>query len=204
MAALRIAATITLLAIFAFCIAPTPTPAVTTVRLQPPAAAPALLPSEDTLVASPIPQQRDYLSEEEADKIRDARIPSAKVKLFLNFAADRLKKFQYELDRTSAEYRKDETLNGLLNAYSGCIDDAADIISLSMEKQEDIRAGVKDMQSRAKEFLGTLKKIQSTGRDLDAYKETLDDAIEGTQDALQDIQNDLKEMTPPPTRRPQS
>jgi hypothetical protein len=150
------------------------------------------------------PQVKDYLSEEEADKIREARLPDAKVKLFLNFAADRLKKFQYELDRTSPEYHKDETLNGLLNAYSGCIDDAADIISLSMEKQEDIRLGVKDMQARGKVFLTTLKGIQSKGTNIAAYKDTLDDAIEGTQDALQDIQNDLKEMTPPPTRRPQS
>jgi len=155
-------------------------------------------------VAAVGPQQKDYLSEEEADKIREARMPDAKVKLFLNFAADRLKKFQYEQERTAPEYHKDEMLNGLLNAYSGCIDDAADIISLSMEKQEDIRAGVKDMQTRAKGFLVTLKAIESKGLNLEAYKETLDDAIEGTQDALQDIQNDLKEMTPPPTRRPQS
>jgi hypothetical protein len=196
------AATTTLLALLALCASSAPAHAASRTNPQPRPAARLLSPK--AINSNPLPQERDYLSEEEADKIRDARIPSAKVKLFLNFAADRLKKFQYELDRTSPEYRKDETLNGLLNAYSGCIDDAADIISLSMEKQEDIRAGIKDMQSRAKEYLATLKKIQSTGRDLDAYKETLDDAIEGTQDALQDIQNDLKEMTPPPTRRPQS
>jgi hypothetical protein len=168
--------------------------------------APGMLWAREPLYAGTAmaPQVKDYLSEEEADKIREARLPDAKVKLFLNFAADRLKKFQYELDRTSPEYHKDETLNGLLNAYSGCIDDAADIISLSMEKQEDIRAGVKDMQARAKVFLTTLKGIQAKGTNIEAYKETLDDAIEGTQDALQDIQNDLKEMTPPPTRRPQS
>jgi len=151
----------------------------------------------------PEPQQRDYLSEEEADKIREADTPNARVKLFLGFAADRLKKFQYELDRTLPQSHRGEMLNGLLNAYQGCIDDAADIISLAVEKRQDARAGVKEMQSKGKEYLATLQKIKEKGTDLENYKDTLEDAIEGTQDAIRDAQEAEKEMSPPPVRRPQ-
>jgi hypothetical protein len=152
--------------------------------------------------ASP-PQKRDYLSEEEADKIRDADSPDARVKLYLTFAADRLKKFQYEIERTQPQARRSETLNGLLNAYSGCVDDAGDVISLAIEKQKEIRMGIKEMQSKGKEFLVTLHKFEQN-KDVDSYKETLDDAIEGTEDAVQDAEKGEKDMAPPPVRRPQS
>jgi chromosome segregation ATPase len=162
-----------------------------------------------SLLAAPVshaatPQKRDYLSEEEADKIRDADTPNARVKLFLSFAADRLKKFQYELERTQPESRRGETLNGLLNAYSACVDDAADVMSLAIEKQQEIRAGIKEIQSKGKEFLTTLHKFEQKNPDLDAYKQTLDDAIEGTEDAIHDAEKAEKELSPTPTRRPQS
>lgn len=149
------------------------------------------------------PQKRDYLSEEEADKIRDAETLDLRVKLFLSYAADRLKKFQYEEERTLPQARRSETLNGLLNAYSGCVDDAGDVISLAIEKQKDIRAGIKAMQTDGKQFLETLHKFEKN-KDVDSYKETLDDAIEGTEDAVQDAEKAEKEMSPPPVRRPQS
>ncbi len=110
------------------------------------------------------PQKKEYLSDEEADKIREAETPNLRVKLYLSFAADRLKKFQYQLDRTLPQSRRGETLNGLLNAYSGCIDDAADIISLAVEKQQEIRAGIKEMQSKGKEYLGHAGKTRKEPR----------------------------------------
>lgn len=152
---------------------------------------------------TPTPQKKEYLSDEEADKIRNADSPNMRVKLYLTYAADRLKKFQYELDRTMPQSRRGETLNGLLNAYSGCIDDGADVISLAVEKQQDIRAGIKEMQSKGKEYLATLEKIQQKGTDLESYKETLEDAMDGTKDAISDAAKSEKEMAPPPVRRPQ-
>ncbi len=149
------------------------------------------------------PQQpkKDYLTETEADKIRDAMLPPERIKLFVSFAEDRLKKFQYELARATPEGRRSEILNSLLNAYSGCLDDAADQIALAQEKQIDIRGPLKTMQSKAKEFLETLNKLNEGGPEYDAYKETLQDAIEGTKDALSDAEKAAKELTPAPVRR---
>src|SRR5690348_15000790 len=69
-------------------------------------------------------EHRDFLSPAEADKIRDAQTPNERVKLFLTFADDRMKKFQYELSRKEASQNRDVLLNGLLNGYSGCVDEA--------------------------------------------------------------------------------
>jgi|SRR5580700_1182719 hypothetical protein len=157
------------------------------------------------LAASSIAQarpepQKDYLSNLEADKIRDAETVNERIKLFLTFAEDRLKKFQYELDHPSSN-RHSDMLNSLLNAYVGCVDDAADLIALGIEKQDNIRQGVDLMVTRTKDFLTTLEKLSTEGAEREIYKENLDDAIEGTRDAMNDAEKAKKRVAPPPVRR---
>jgi hypothetical protein len=146
------------------------------------------------------PQQKDYLTSLEADKIRDAETVNERIKLFLTFADDRLKKFQYELEHPSTN-RHGDMLNSLLNAYVGCVDDAADLIQLGIEKQDNIRQGINLMTSRTKDFLVVLEKLSTDGPDRDLYKENLDDAIEGTRDAMNDAEKAKKKVAPPPVRR---
>lgn len=144
--------------------------------------------------------QKDYLTALEADKIRDAETTNERIKLFVGFADDRLKKFQYELEHPSPNTHE-QMLNYLMNAYIGCVDDAADLIQLGIEKQENVRKGVDLMASKTKEYLEVLKKIQADGKQMEIYKENLDDAIEGTQDAMKDAEKAKKSVAPPPVRR---
>ena len=144
--------------------------------------------------------QKDYLTTLEADKIRDAETPNERIKLFVQYADDRLKKFQYELDHPAAN-RHAEMLNYLMNSYIGCVDDASDIIQEGIEKQQNVRAGIDLMATKAKEFLEVLKKIAADGKEIDIYKINLDDAIEGTQDAINDAEKAKKNVAPPPVRR---
>jgi hypothetical protein len=150
---------------------------------------------------APQDPQKDYLTETEADKIRDAVTPPERIKLYVSFADDRLKKFLYELTRKTPEGRRGEILNGLLNDYIGCIDDAADQIEVARDKQIDIRGQLKLIESKGKEFLDVLQKIGQGGPELDTYKDTLQDAIEGTKDAVSDADKASKELTPVPVRR---
>ena len=144
--------------------------------------------------------EKDYLSDVEADKIRDAETTNDRIKLFLTFAEDRLKKFQYELEHPSPN-KHHEMLNYLMNSYGGCVDDAADLIQLGLEKQDNIRQGVDLMASKTKEFLVILQKYQTDGPEKEIYKDNLDDAIEGTQDAMNDAEKAKKKAAPPPVRR---
>jgi hypothetical protein len=166
---------------------------------------PALFVCSCLFLASPLlpakaAQEKDYLSALEADKIRDAETSSERIKLFLNFAEDRLKKFQYELEHPSSN-KHVEMLNALLNAYIGCVDDAADVMQIGIEKQENIRKGIDLMASRTKEFLPVLEKLSADGPELETYKDNLDDAIEGTRDAMNDAEKAKKRVAPPPIRR---
>lgn len=122
--------------------------------------------------------------------------------LFANFAADRIKKLQYEFAHIDpADDKRTDRLNSLINGYAGCIDDAADLVDLGIERQQDIREGVKVLQARLKEFLPYLQDLSANGPERETYKDNLDDAIEATQDAVKEVEKAAKEMAPPPVRR---
>jgi hypothetical protein len=144
--------------------------------------------------------EKDYLSDIEADKIRDAETPNERIALFLTFAEDRLKKFQYELDHPSQD-KHAAILNYLMNSYAGCVDDAADLIQVGLSKQENIRQGIDLLATKTKGFLDILQKYAKEGPELELYKENLDDAIEGTEDALHEAEKAKKKAAPPPVRR---
>jgi len=157
-------------------------------------------------LAAPVPQKpydMDYLSPDEADKIRDADTPAERIKLYMAFAEDRLKKFDYEIHRTAPERNLGEILNNLLNGYAGCVDDASDQIDVARDKQMDIREELKLMIGKEKAFLDQLTKYQKDAPDLDEYRDTLDDAVDGTKEDMTDAQDAQKEMLPPPVRRKQ-
>jgi len=161
----------------------------------------SLLPIIASLFAAPAGMaQKDYLSALESDKIRDAETTNERIKLFITFADDRLKKFQYELQHPSSN-KHPEMLNALMNAYVGCVDDAADLVQLGIQKQENIRPGIDLMAGRTKEFLAILEKISTDGTEIDIYKDNLDDALEGTRDAMNDAEKAKKAVAPPPVRR---
>jgi len=153
------------------------------------------------VAASPaLAQKKDYLSDNEAEKIRDAETASERIKLFISFAADRIKKLQYEFAHPG-ELHRDERINTLLNAYAGCIDDGSDLIQLGVNKQQDIRDAIKEMQGRAPEFLAYLKELSAKGQAVAPFKENLDDSIDATNDAIKDAAEAIKENAPPPLRR---
>ena len=143
---------------------------------------------------------KDYLTNTEADKIRDAETPNERIKLFILFADDRIKKFQYELEHPS-QNNHEQMLNYLLNAYIGCVDDAADLVQLGIEKQQNVRSGVDLMAEKTKEYLEVLNRVKADAKEIEMYKENLDDAIEGTQDAQKDAEKAKKSVAPPPVRR---
>jgi hypothetical protein len=155
--------------------------------------------------ARPAPQKeydKDYLSPEEADQIRDAHTPSDRIKLYVSFADDRLKKFDYELNRTIPERNRSEILNSLLNGYAGSMDDGADQIAVAQEQEADIHQALKLMQAKGKEFLEALQKYDKDGTPgLDDYRDTLEDAIDGTKEDLGDVDQALKEAQTAPVRR---
>lgn len=153
------------------------------------------------LNAAPQAEKRDYLTDAEADQLREARFPAPKIKLYLSFSDDRLKKFQYELSRTNPGPHRADLLNGILNAYTGCIDDAVDQVDEAADQQQDIRAALKEFETKGKDFLATLGKTRKDGIEIDLYQDTLDDAMDSTHEALDAVAKAQKDAAAPPVRR---
>jgi hypothetical protein len=146
--------------------------------------------------------KKEYLSDAEADKIRDAGLTGPRLVLYAIFAGDRIKKLQYEFAHLDpADEKRTDRINSLINGYTGCIDDAADLLDLGLEKQEDMRDGVKALQAQIKDSLPYLQDLAAKGPERDTYKDNLDDAIEATQDAAKELEKVSKEMAPVPVRR---
>jgi hypothetical protein len=146
--------------------------------------------------------KKDYLTEGEADKIRNAENNfSTKIKLFVTFADDRLSKFKYTIAHPNGDKNRADILNGLMNGYGACMDDAADLIDVARERQQDIRSGLKAIATKGKEFMTYLQELSKTGAELETYKMTLDDAIEATQDAISDAEKATKEINAPVRRK---
>jgi hypothetical protein len=162
----------------------------------------SILSAVPAAMANAAPQKKEYLSEAEADKIREAGATGPRIVLFAGFASDRIKKLQYEFAHFDAtDEKRTDRLNSLLNGYTGCIDDAADLIEIGIEKQQDIRSGVKALLAAIKEFLPYLQGLAMNGPEHETYKTNLEDAIEATQDAAKDVDKASKEMSSPPERR---
>ena len=152
--------------------------------------------------AAPQQPKKDYLTDAEADKIRDAFTYSAKIKLFVDFASDRILKIKYELAHLDpADRRQGERINDLMNAYSGCIDDGDELVGVAVDKQEDVHDAMKIFGARAKEFLPYLQGLEPKAPLLEDYKDNLDDAIEATQDAMSDLADAATQDSTAPVRR---
>jgi hypothetical protein len=156
------------------------------------------------LTAASLParaQKKDYLTDNEAEQIRDSDTPNDRIKLFVSFANDRIKKLQYEFAHPDDSLHRADRLDAMINAYTGCIDDASDLIELGVDKQQNIRDAIKDMRSHAPEFLSFLKEITAKGGEANDHKDNLDDAIDSTNDAIRIADDGAKELAPPPVRR---
>ena len=161
----------------------------------------ALLLGLSALASSARAQKKDYLSDAEDAQIRDSNTPADRIKLFVSFAGDRIKKLQYELAHPGDSLHRSDRLNALINGYAGCMDDASDLIELGVDKQQNIRDAVKNMQGHAPEFLSALKDIEAKGGEAADYKDNLDDAIDSTNDAIRTANDAANDLAPPPVRR---
>ncbi|HEV2288741.1 MAG TPA: hypothetical protein VGR81_07300 [Candidatus Acidoferrales bacterium] len=147
-------------------------------------------------------EQPDFLSPNEANQVRDEQDPGERAKLFLNFAHDRLKKFEYELQLKSPQMHREELLNGLLDGYSSCLDEGTERLRNARKAGANLRNVISAFQKESKQNLEMLKKIEAAGGPkLDSYKDNLDDAIGSTQDALDEANKAAKEYGSVPIRR---
>lgn len=140
--------------------------------------------------AAPMFAQREFLTNDEIEKIREAQEPNLRLKLYVLFARQRVDQLQQQI----AKDKKGRSLivRQLLEDYSLIIDAIDTVSDDALKRKLDISVGVAAVTEAEKKLIPILQKIEdSQPHDLDMYDVALKDAIGNTTDSLENTQQDL-------------
>jgi hypothetical protein len=132
---------------------------------------------------APALAQKDFLTENEIEKVREAQVPSERLKLYTLFARQRLDQLQRLLEKE----KKGRSLAAreLLEDYSSIIDAIDTVSDDALKRGVDITAGTVEVVGSERRFLEQLQKIQDRNpADLDLYEVALKEAIASTSDSM--------------------
>lgn len=127
-------------------------------------------------------QDRDFLTPNEADQVRETQEPNERLQLYLHFASQRMDLIQQYLAKDKPG--RSIFIHDALGDYSHIIEAIDAVSDDALRHKVSIDKGLLAVTNTEKDFLGQLHKIEdSNPRDLDRYKFVLDDAIETTSDS---------------------
>ena len=144
------------------------------------------------LLAVPLAAQRDFLSQAEIERIRDAQDPSARLELYASFARERVDLVKNLLSKDKAG--RSAVIHDALDDYSKILDAIDDTADDAAVRKLDARVGMNAVANAEEQMLTTLRKFKtSRPKDLERYAFALDQAIETTSDSLDASRQDLGE-----------
>jgi MarR-like DNA-binding transcriptional regulator SgrR of sgrS sRNA len=135
-------------------------------------------------------QQRDFLTADEADQLREVQEPNARLALYSKWALLRLD----EIEQMIASPKPGRALfiHDLLEDYGHIIDAMDAVADDALRRKISIDTGVTALTVSEKDMVTRLQKIRDAKpKDLARYEFALNDAIDTTQDSLELNQADL-------------
>lgn len=138
--------------------------------------------------------QKDFLTSDEADQIRLVQEPVERLKVYVNFARQRVDLIQQALKIEKAG--RSGLIHGYLEEYTKIVE-AMDIVTDdALRRKLPIDEGVIAVAQAERAMLEQLRAIDGTKpRDIARYQFALTLAIETTEDSFELAQEDLAERT---------
>jgi hypothetical protein len=133
--------------------------------------------------------ERDFLTNDEIEKVREAQEPNARMKLYVLFARQRLDQLQKVLEKD----KKGRSLQvrELLEDYTNIIDALDTVSDDALKHGADALAGVNAVREAEHKFQTQLQKIKERApADLEMYSVALTEALAATNDSLDQSQED--------------
>jgi hypothetical protein len=143
------------------------------------------------ILASGIPAfaQRDFLTSDEVEKVREAQEPNERLKLYALLARQRLD----QLQRLLGKEKKGRSLEvrELLEDYTNIIDALDSVSDDALKRGADLTVGTNAVRDAENRYLAQLHKIKDRApADLDSYNIALTEALAATTDSLEQLQLD--------------
>lgn len=137
-------------------------------------------------------QDRDFLTADEADQVRETQEPNARLKLYLKFARQRLDLLQQLIDK--GKPGRAVMVHDTLEDYGRIIDAIDTVSDDALERKLNIDAGTAAVAAGEQEMLAKLRKIKdSNPPDLARYEFMLQSAIDSTSDSMELAKEDVKQ-----------
>jgi hypothetical protein len=138
--------------------------------------------------------QREFLTNDEIEKVREAQEPNMRLKLYVLFARQRVDQLQQQIAKDKKG--RSAMVRELLEDYTQIIDAIDTVSDDALKRKVDISLGVAAVAEAEKKMVAVLQKIEdSQPHDLDMYEIALKDAIGNTTDSIETTQQDLGRRT---------
>src|SRR5579862_6527533 len=146
------------------------------------------------LTVSGFAQQRDYLTADEVDQVREAQEPNARLLLYVHFAKERIAEIQKFLSKEKAG--RSALIHDALEDYTRIIEAIDTVSDDALRRKVSLDVGMKAVADAEKEMLAALNKIEeSNAKDLPRFEFALKAAIDTTSDSEELSQEDLHSRT---------
>ena len=135
-------------------------------------------------------QERDFLTADEVDQIRDAQEPNARLKLYILFARQRLALLEQFLSKEKPG--RSALIHDTIEDYTHIIEAIDTVADDALVHKAQLDVGMKEVATAEAEMLTKLQKIEdSAPKDLARYEFALKNAIDTTSDSKELSEEDL-------------